>query len=69
MTTAECSQVIVPTHPSLPAPLEGAELAADIVHLLLAKLAEYIVPDATEVGTKDTQCMYSILHVDVHCKR
>lgn len=50
MTIAECSQVVVPSHPSLPAPSEGVGLAADIVRLLLAKLAEYIVPDASEVS-------------------
>ena len=49
MTVAECSQVAVPPHPSLPSTSKGAGLAADIVQLLLAKLAEYIVPNATEV--------------------
>ena len=43
--------MVVPPHPSLPTPSEGVGLAADIVRLLLAKLAEYIVPDATEVYT------------------
>ena len=55
MTVAECSQVSVPPHPSLPPKLKGEEssgssLAADIVKLLLAKLAEYIVPDASQVS-------------------
>ena len=54
MTVAECSQVAVPPHPSLPPKSRGEEstgtsLAADIVKLLLAKLAEYIVPDASQV--------------------
>lgn len=52
MTVAECSQVSVPTHPSLSHPANKASgriLAADIVGLLLAKLAEYIVPDASQV--------------------
>ena len=61
MTVAECSQVVVPPHPSLPAPSEGVGLAADIVRLLLAKLAEYIVPDATEV--------YIHVHVHAHPKQ
>ena len=51
MAVAECSKVIVPPHPSLPSPSQGAGLAADIVQLLLAKLAEYIVPQSIEVGT------------------
>ena len=52
MTVAECSQVIVPAHPSLTRSSKagGRSLAADIVGLLLAKLAEYIVPDASQVG-------------------
>ena len=54
MTVAECSQVVVPPHPSLPAPSGEVGLAADIVRLLLAKLAEYIVPDATEVSPAST---------------
>lgn len=52
MTVAECSKVTVPVHPSLPRPSHkssGENLAADIVGLLLAKLAEYIVPDASQV--------------------
>ncbi len=51
MTLADCSQVVVPPHPSLPSPSKGAGLAADIVQLLLAKLGEYIVPSFTEVGS------------------
>ena len=55
MTVAECSQVSVPSHPSLSHPTNkttsGKNLAADIVGLLLAKLAEYIVPDASQVGS------------------
>lgn len=54
MTVAECSQVTVPPHPSLPPKSKegatGSSLAADIVKLLLAKLAEYIVPDASQVS-------------------
>ena len=53
MTVAECSQITVPSHPSLPPSAHkknGRSLAADIVDLLLAKLAEYIVPDASQVG-------------------
>ena len=47
----------VPPHPSLPPKSRGEEstgtsLAADIVKLLLAKLAEYIVPDASQVSWK-----------------
>ena len=55
MTVAECSQVTVPAHPSLTDSKSGddkssgSSLAADIVKLLLAKLAEYIVPDASQV--------------------
>lgn len=55
MTVAECSQVTVPSHPSLSrianTKASGRSLAADIVGLLLAKLAEYIVPDASQVGS------------------
>ena len=64
MTVAECSQVVVPQHPSLPAPSEGVGLAADIVRLLLAKLAEYIVPDATEVYT--CSHIYDYIHVHLY---
>ena len=57
MTVVDCSQVVVPSHlslapPSLPCPSiknKGKKLAADMVNLLLAKLAEYIVPDASQV--------------------
>ena len=56
MTVAECSQVVVPPHPSLPPRPKGeptgSSLAADIVKLLLAKLAEYIVPDASQVSQR-----------------
>ena len=48
MSMIDCSQVAVPPHPSLP-PSRQTGLAADIVGLLLAKLAEYIVPDASQV--------------------
>ena len=54
MTMAECSQVTVPPHPSLP-PSKRSGLAADIVELLLAKLAEYIVPDASQVAQKQSE--------------
>lgn len=53
MTVADCSQVIVPSHPSLP-PSKNSGLAADIVELLLAKLAEYIVPDASQMVPKQS---------------
>lgn len=53
MTVADCSQVIVPPHPSLP-PSKNSGLAADIVELLLAKLAEYIVPDASQMVPKQS---------------
>ena len=52
MTVADCSQVTVPAHPSLSPNVHkasGRGLAADIINLLLAKLAEYIVPDASQV--------------------
>lgn len=54
MTIAECSQVVVPPHPSMPSSKQVGQakqvgLAADIVNLLLAKLAEYIVPDTSQV--------------------
>ena len=52
MTVEDCARVVVPTHPSLSRPANkttGRNLAADIVGLLLAKLAEYIVPDASQV--------------------
>ena len=51
MTVADCSKVVVPPHPSLTSPSEGAGLAADIVQLLLAKLAEYIIPNFAEVSS------------------
>ncbi len=53
MTEAECSKISVPIHPSLPPSAHkksGRSLSGDIVDLLLAKLAEYIVPDASQVG-------------------
>lgn len=55
MTVVECSQVVVPAHPSLVSrpshKASGRSLAANIVGLLLAKLAEYIVPDASQVSS------------------
>lgn len=60
MTVADCSLVDIPmrqSHQSSPSSslssnkINGKRLAAEIVNLLLAKLAEYIVPDASEVGT------------------
>ena len=53
MTVADCSLVIVPPHPSLP-PSKNSGLAADIIELLLAKLAEYIVPDASQMVPKQS---------------
>lgn len=53
MTVAECSLVVVPSTPSMShsSHRSGKSLAADIVGLLLAKLAEYIVPDASQVSS------------------
>jgi E3 ubiquitin-protein ligase HECTD4 len=64
MTVAECSKVVVPPHPSLPSPSQGAGLPADIVQLLLAKLAEYIVPQSTEVPAKPIESGGKLTPVD-----
>lgn len=55
MSTVECSQVELPAHSSTldhtPFGGEtGSDVASKIVGLLLAKLAEYIVPDSSQVG-------------------
>ena len=55
MSVAECSQVELPPHPSIPDHTHfggktGSGIAGQIVGLFLAKLAEYIVPDSSQVG-------------------
>lgn len=47
MTPAECSKVTLPFHPSLS--ISQDNMATGIVSLLLAKLADYIVADASQV--------------------
>ena len=55
MTVAECYQVELPPHPSTPdhtpyGGKTGSGIAGQIVGLFLTKLAEYIVPDSSQVG-------------------
>lgn len=55
MTIAECSQVIIPPHPTLSALPPSTNLASKIITLLMAKLAEYITPSTSHISTRQSQ--------------
>ena len=44
MTIAECTQVVIPSHPALSSAHSTANHASKIITLLVAKLAEYMTP-------------------------
>ena len=55
MTIAECSQVTIPPHPTLTGSLQSGNLAASIITLLMAKLAEYLIPSVSQVSQRPVQ--------------
>ena len=52
MTIAECSQVTIPPHPTFSSSLQTDNLASNIITLLMAKLAEYLVPSVNQTSSK-----------------
>ena len=52
MTQAECSQVVIPSHPTFSDSLQSDNLPSNIITLLMAKLAEYLVPSLSQPVTK-----------------
>lgn len=52
MTIAECSQVIIPSHPTLSSLPLSTNLASKIITLLMAKLAEYMTPSHTPLRNR-----------------
>ena len=53
MTIAECSQVDIPANPTFSASLQSDNLASNIITLLMAKLAEYLIPSLSQPVTKN----------------
>ena len=60
MTLAECSQVSIPSHPTLSNMPASSNLASKIITLLMAKLAEYITPSNSNVRIKSEADINSI---------
>ena len=52
MTIADCARVVIPPHPSLLHSQPSENLAKSIITLLLFKLSEYLVPNASQVEAK-----------------
>ena len=48
MTIDECSQVTIPSNPTFSSSLQSDNLASNIITLLMAKLAEYLVPNLSQ---------------------
>ena len=53
MRMANCHQVSIPPHPALSSP-HSASMPVSTIRLLMAKLAEYIVPISSHVPVEDT---------------
>lgn len=54
MTIADCARVVIPANPSLLVTQPSGNLAKSIITLLLFKLSEYLVPNASPVEAKMT---------------